>query len=275
MEGSLIWEDLKFFVDTLKILPVSDFLALSENGSYCVSTGTYSENWVYCPEREITPEMAGDVVRFFRECGDSGEAFMWPVYADSEANRKILEGAGLEYAGDLTAMCFVPKNEGLDFSLNDNVNTPLDGGVNSATNSDANTHSPKAAINCNVNASVIIQQVSLPTMADVWAQTAARGFGEEGASESYRKFVEALCGERGRVRMYLAGYGGENAGVYLVTEEPEMTGVYYFAVRPEFRRKGVARAMMTEICRQSAGKRVVLQSTPMGRNFYGAFGFTE
>ncbi len=239
MESSFIWEDLKFFVDSLKILPVSEFLTLTQNGSYCVSTGTYFENWVYCPERITSPESVHEAVRFFEE---RGEAFMWPVYG---GGTKILEGAGLKYAGDLTAMCFVPKNEGHDFSQDGNVNT------------------------------ITIQQVTSPKAAGLCAETAARGFGEEGASESYRKFVEALCGEIGRVRIYLAWYGGKNAGVYLVTEEPEMMGVYYFAVVPEFRRKGVARAMMTEICRQSAGKRVVLQSTPMGRKFYVAFGFEE
>ena len=241
MESNFVWDNLKFFVDTLKFLPVSESLTLSQNGSCCVSTGTYSENWVYCSEREITPEMADMAVNFFRERGDSGETFMWPVYADSESNREILEGAGLIYAGNLTAMCL------------DSAKITL------ARNNDA----------------VKIEGVKSREMAEVWAETASRGFGEDGASDSYRKFAESLCAERERVGLYLAGYGGEYAGTFCVTEDPEMTGVYYFAVVPEFRRKGVARAMMSEICRLSAGRKIVLQATPIGAKFYGAFGFEE
>ena len=235
MNNSDIWEDLKFFVDTLKILPVSESLNLSESGSYCVSTNTDFENWVYCPEREITPETASEAARFFRE---REEAFMWPVY---DGGREILEGAGLVYAGDLTAMYFDPAKMALGRE----------------------------------NEAVRIEQVLLREEAGIWAETASQGFGEDSAPEKYRRFVEALSTERERVGLYLAKYEGEYAGTFLVTDEPEMMGVYYFAVRPEFRRKGIARAMMSGICRLSGGKRIVLQSTPMGRKFYGAFGFEE
>ena len=243
VSDSDIWEDLKFFLDTLKILPVSESLVLSENSSYCVSTNTDFENWVFdgCPEHEITPEMADMVVRFFGERGDSGEAFMWPVYADSDTNRKILALAGLVYAGDLAAMCLDPEKIALGRE----------------------------------NKAVRIEQVTSREDAGIWADTAARGFGEEEASESYRKFVEALSAERERVRLYLAKYDGKYAGTFLVTDEPELMGVYYFAVSPEFRRKGIAREMMSGICSQAGRKKIVLQSTPMGRNFYGAFGFEE
>ena len=235
MNNSDIWEDLKFFVDTLKILPVSESLNLSESGSYCVSTNTDFENWVYCPEREITPEMTDEAARFFRE---REEAFMWPVYG---GGTEILESVGLVYAGDLTAMCLDPAEIALGRE----------------------------------DEAVRIEQVTSSEKAGIWAETASRGFGEDSAPENYRRFVESLSCESGRVRLYLAKYGEEYAGTFLVTCEPEMIGVYYFAVRPEFRRKGIARAMMSEICRQAGKKKVVLQSTPMGRKFYGAFGFEE
>ena len=236
MESNFIWEDLKFFVDTLKSLPVSEALTLSENGSYCVSTNTGFENWVYCPEREITPEMADKAVRFF---GGRGEVFMWPVY---DGGSEILENAGLVYAGDLTAMCI---------------------------------DSAKIALG-RENGAVKVEEVVSREAAGIWAETASRGFGEDGeAPEGCRKFVEALCGERERVRLYLAKYEEEYAGTFLLTEWRGKAGVYYFAVRPEFRRKGIAREMMREICRLSAGKKIVLQATPMGRKFYLAFGFDE
>ena len=237
MENSFICDDLKFFVDMLKSLPVSESLILSEKGSYCVSTGTYAENWVYFPERVTSPEKVNEAVHFF---GERGEAFMWPVY---DGGTEILEGAGLVYAGNLTAMCFSPKK----FS---------DGKVN--------TH-------------ITIERVLSREMADVWADTSYRGFGGEGDTpEEYRRFAGALAADRDKkVSLSAAKIGGEYAGTFLVTDEPEMTGVYYFSTVPEFRRQGIASAMMNEICRLSAGKKIVLQSSPMGRDFYLAFGFTE
>ena len=240
MENSFIWENLKFFIDTLKSLPVSESLTLTPNGSYCVSTGTYSENWVYYPERITSSENVNEAVRFFEE---RGETFMWPVY---DGGSEILEGAGLEYSGDVTAMCFSPKNAGDNFTAHGNVNT------------------------------LVIEQVFSREMADVWADTSFRGFGGEGdAPEEYYRFVRSLAADRKGIFLSAAKVGGEYAGTFLVTDEPDMMGVYYFAVRPEFRRRGIARAMMNEICTLAAGKRIVLQSTPMGRDFYKAFGFEE
>ncbi len=234
MNSNIIWEDLKFFLDTLKNLPISESLTLSVNGSYCVSTGTASENWVYCPEREISPEIVNDVVRFFCE---RDEAFMWPVY---DGGTEILEVAGVIHAGDLAAMCIAPEKvspcvlEGVTFE-----------GVTGEN-------------------------------AGVWAKTMWQGFGGEGdVPEGYCRFAGALACSRENVSLFAAKYFGEYAGAFAVTHEPELAGVYYFATVPNFRRKGVARAMMSEICRLSAGKNIVLQSTPMGMNFYRVFGFTE
>ena len=233
----IIWGSLRFFIDTLKHLPVSEILPLSENGSCCVSTGTASENWVYCPEREITPEIVNDVVRFF---GERDEAFMWPVYADSDSNSEILEGAGVTHAGDLTAMCLAPEK-----------------------------------VSLRVQEGVTFEGVTSEN-AGVWAKTMWLGFGGEGdVPEEYCRFAGALACSRENVSLFATKCCGKYAGTFAVTHEPEFMGVYYFATVPSFRRKGIASAMMTEICRLSAGKRIVLQATPTGAKFYRAFGFTE
>ena len=87
----IIWDELKFFLTRLKSLSVSESMSINDE-SFCVSTGTYYENWIYCPN----PERVNDAANFFRE---RDIAFMWPVY-DSES----LRHTDLIYAGDLTAM---------------------------------------------------------------------------------------------------------------------------------------------------------------------------
>lgn len=233
--NNVIWDDLGFFVKSLKGLPASESLMLSEK-SYCVSTRTESENWVYCPEGISSVESVREAVRFFRE---REEVFMWPVYS---VGREVLGDAGLIYAGDLTAMMFEPESvrrEGRSTEL-------------------------------------MFERVREDNAGE-WAMTAWRGFGgsEEDMPESYGRFVSALSEAKERVGLYLAKCGGESVGVFSVTNEAEMMGVYYFAVVPEFRRRGIAGAMMDEICGLSGGKRIVLQSTPMGKKFYVNYGFRE
>ena len=236
---AVIWEELKFFVNTLKGLHVSINLELSEK-TFCVSTRTYSENWVYFPEGIINPEAVNMAVNFFRE---RDEEFMWPVYS---GGRELLEGAGLIYAGDLAAMMLKPER----VSISD------------------------------YRPDVKIFRSDDP---EEWAITSWLGFGgsDEDFPENYRVFVKALSEAGERISLYSAKYDGENAGVFALTNECEVMGVYYFAVVPDFRRKGIARAMMSEICRYALSsevrspKRIVLQSTPMGHEFYSNFGFTD
>ena len=231
---TMIWEDLCFFVNSLKNLKISESLIISESGSFCVSTGTEAENWVYCPEEITSPEMVNMAVNFFCE---RDEEFMWPVYS---GDGEILANAGLIYAGDLRAMSLVPESVSIADDRPD----------------------------------VKIFRSDDP---DEWALITWRGFGgdHDDFPENYRVFVNALSESRDKVSLYAAKYDGKNAGVFAVTNEAEMMGVYYFAVLPEFRRQGIARAMMNKICILSGGKRIVLQSTPMGRKFYEAFGFEE
>ena len=108
--------------------------------------------------------------------------------------------------------------------------------------------------------------------ANEWARIAWRGFGGkvDGIPENYYKFVDALGKEPS---FTLSAY--MSCGSYLLVNEPDATGVYYFATVPEMRRKGVARAMMNVICSLSKGKKILLQSTPSGLPFYKSFGFVE
>ncbi len=235
---ALMWSGLKFLVDTLKGLRVSRNLELSAE-SFCVSTGTESENWVYFPEQITSLEQVNNAVKFFSE---HEEAFMWPVYS---GGRELLERAGLIYAGDITAMMLNPENVIIPGARDD-------------------------------------VKVLRSDSAEEWAYTSWRGFGggADDLPENYCEFVKALDAEE-RVSLYSAKYDGKNAGVFMLTNEREAVGVYYFAVVPEFRRKGIARAMMSEICRYALScegkspKMIILQSSPMGHKFYSNFGFTE
>ena len=235
----IIWDDLSFFVNCLKSLPVSKNLMLDDKGSCCVSTGTYSENWIYFPENITSPELVNSAVKFFVE---REETFMWPLYS---VGRDILEKAGLFYAGDITAMTIDPAR------------------VNIAA-----TTRPEIEIMCSDNP-------------DEWAITSWRAFGgsKYNFPENYSVFVRALSEAaeepEGKISLYTAKCNDKSAGVFLLTNGPKSTGVYYFGVLPEYRRKGIARAMMNEICSLSTGKNIVLQSSPMGLNFYRNFGFTE
>ena len=169
--------------------------------------------------------------------GERDAVFMWPVY---DGGHDVLESEGLLYAGDLAAMSLDP-----------------------------------AGATLHVKEGVTFERVTRELSGE-WACTAWRGFGgEDGAPESYCRFVRALVDDAENVSVHLAKYAGENAGVFALTNEAERVGVYYFATVPDFRRKGIASAMMSEICRLSGGRKIVLQSTPMGVKFYRSFGFDE
>ena len=169
--------------------------------------------------------------------GERDEAFMWPVY---DGGTEALESGGLLYAGELVAMALDP-----------------------------------AGISLRVKEGVTFERVT-PELSGEFAATAWCGFAGEGdAPESYCRFVGGLVDDAENVSLYLAKYDGRNAGVFALTNELESVGVYYFATVPELRRKGIASAMMSEVCRMSGGRRIVLQSTPMGVKFYRSFGFDE
>lgn len=230
-----VWEDLKFFAVHLRNLHVSESIALGNSGGFCVSTGCEFENWVYFPGCVNDVETVNMAAGFFRE---RGETFMWPVY---DGGIEALGEAGLVHAGHLEAMSFDPSK----------------------------------AAKSHVNPAVTFRAVTREN-SGTWAKCAWSSF-EHGDGEPDTKYfalVEALCDD-GDMSLYVAEVDGEDAGTFLVTNEAGLMGVYYFATRPDFRRKGVASAMMSEICRLSGGRKIVLQATPMGVPFYSAYGFDD
>ena len=166
-----------------------------------------------------------------------GETFMWPVF---DGGCEVLEAAGLLHAGHLEAMSLNPEN----------------------------------AVTNRVNESVIIKPA---TSAKRWAscEWSAFEYGESGVSGEYFALVKALLKDTENFSLYIAELEGVDAGAFLTTNEPELMGVYYFATLPDFRRRGVASAMMKEICKLSNGKKIVLQATPSGVPFYNSFGFED
>ena len=237
MDKNIIWDDFGFFTNNLKNLPVSKSLDLSSK-NFCVSTGCSFESWVYYPEKIINQKDVENVMKFFQEQNIS---FMWPVYSEGE---DILKNSGLLYAGKLIAMSLSLKH------LNTNM--------------------------IDATAPVIVDIKQSSGGVEAWAKTAWRGFGGnfDDTPESYFELVKSFD-ECENFSLYIAKYENKNAGTFLITHEENLTGVYYFATVPEFRRKGIARAMMNEICRLSGNKTIVLQATPSGFPFYKNFGFKE
>ena len=105
-----------------------------------------------------------------------------------------------------------------------------------------------------------------------WAKTAWHAFGGEydDVPENYFELVKAFDEDKNfSLHLY------EDKGSFMLNHSKDWIGVYYFAVIPEERRKGIARSMMNEICKLSGGKKILLQATPMGLPFYENFGFKE
>ena len=233
---NIIWRDLRFFIERLAGLRISGTLRLSDEG-FCVSTDNEAENWVYYPAEVTSHDIARKAADFFAK---KGESFMWPVYDGGE---NVLRDAGLTYAGELAAMSLDPE--------------------------DADTS--------RVNPAVKIEHITSPELGRLWAKTAWYSFGggEDDAPEDYRAFGGALAEDREGISMYIARLDGQPAGTFAVTHEPDLMGVYFVGTVPGLRRKGIAASMMNEVCRMSAGKKIVLQATPIGAKMYKAFGFKE
>lgn len=164
-------------------------------------------------------------------------SFMWPLYG---GGGEILESSGLLYAGDLTAMSYEPEN----IVTTENIS---------------------------------FERVLTHEQAKIFAQTEFIGFGGDSDEppENIITLFDSMKDDQENLSLFIARYKTRPAGTFAITKEENLTGVYYFCVMPEFRRKGIARAMMNEICRLSSGKKNVLQSTPAGVEFYKNFGFSE
>lgn len=112
--------------------------------------------------------------------------------------------------------------------------------------------------------------------ADEWASCEWRAF-EYGSDTVSREYIELSRAffDDDRVSLFAAEKSGSIAGAFMTTNEADLIGVYYFATVPEYRRQGVATAMMNTICSLSEGKPAVLQAAPAGVPFYKAFGFDD
>lgn len=232
-----VWESLKFYLTSLKNLPVSESLMLDGDKGFCVSTGSSWDSWVYYPERLKDSDTVKEILKFFNS---RRIAFLFPVYDADNGSEKICKDCGLFFRENFTAMSFVPKT------------------------------SPET------DPEMKFKHVTSPEMSKEWAETSWRGFGGLGdVGESYYRFVDALSDDRKNLSLYIAEHNGKNSGVFLLTHYEKYAGVFFFATVPEMRRKGIARAMMNEICRLSANKKIVLLSMEGGLLFYKNFGFEE
>ena len=97
--NQFVWDELKFFIERLSSLRVSESLSFSDD-SFCVYTNTNSENMIYDPDCMIDTE---SVMKFFNERDAS---FMWFT-----RNAESLRHSGLIYTGDLIAMSLESKHE--------------------------------------------------------------------------------------------------------------------------------------------------------------------
>ncbi len=227
--------NMRFMMECLKNIPANKSLTLG-NG-FCVSTVTEAENWVCFPDRVNDIETVKSVAEFFRE---REEFFLWPVF---DGGNELLKAGGLIQSEELRAMSLAPDS----------------------------------AVLTRQNASVTFSAVTSREDYARWAKCAWLGFAYEGdePTEDYISFAENLMSCKNFV-LYIAVLHGRDCGVFqTVNDDAGLMGVYYFAVIPEMRRKGIAAAMMDEIRRLSHGKKIVLQATLAGVPFYSAYGFKD
>ena len=234
--NAALWDNLSFFLTRLRDLSPCGSLVLP--GGFCLSTGSCSasENWAFFPGVMPDKELVGKTLSFFEE---RNVPFIWPTEAGNAY--ETLTAAGLKESGRLMVM--------------DRETGGLPEG----------------------NPEVTFHPVSSLEDARRWATTAWRGFDGEGLAPCpFQKVMEAMAEETTCLRLVTARIRGLDVGTFLLALSGVGAGVYYFAVLPEFRRQGVAVAMMAEVGRhvQRMGLSLLtLQSTPAGLPFYRAVGF--
>lgn len=170
-----------------------------------------------------------------------GIPFIWPLFERTPQSIALLTGEGLLERGRLLAM-----------------SRDLSGEL-------------RPQVDC------VFRTVNSAEDSARWAEAVWRGFGGEGgAPDGYLALAGAMRGEKA-LRLMTAQLRGRDVGSFLVAFSKDEAGVYYFSVLPEFRRQGIASAMMEEIRRlaEALGRtRIVLQATPAGVPFYLSAGFS-
>ena len=246
-EREEIWRNLEFFVHALADSH-SRYLQLNSS-CFCVDIGSISasDNWLYYPERSINPDEISRAVDFFAA---ENREFVMPIYSEhDESGLEFLSEYDLQHAGNLLAMSFAcssKKSSELDSRLEFEI---------ARDNSDLG----------------------------IWLETSLLGFGVASSelglfSDGYANLLEAFRNNPGNLLPVIARekISGEYLGSFLIASSENLTGIYYFSVLPEHRRKGVARAMMNFALKISgeSGK-ILLQATPSGIPFYRSFGFRD
>ena len=229
--------NMKFMMECLKNIPANKSLTLGNSEGFCVSTLTAAENWVCFPGCVNDIETVRKAAEFFCE---REEFFLWPVF---DGGNETLKAGGLIQSEELRAMTL-------------------------ASDSPVLTRG---------NDSVTFEAVTSREDSARWAKCAWLGFAYDGGepTDDYISFAENLTACR-NFALYIAVLHGRDCWVFqTVNDDAGLTGVYYFAVIPDMRRKGIAAAMMDEIRRLSRGKKIVLQATLAGVPFYSAYGFKD
>ena len=229
-----VLDNLEFFLTRLRGLSCCRSVDLP-GGGFCLFTGSdsASENWVFRRGAAPDEEAVHAALRFFGECatGEGAAPFIWPL----PEGGGVLPRFGLPERGRLLAMsrgCVGPAD------------APADGGV------------PEASF------VPVLDEAG----AERWAETMWQGFGAgPGAPGNLHVLVRGMRAD-GTLTLVTARIEDQNAGTFLLASAPSSpaAGVYYFAVPPRYRRRGVATAMMAEILRivRRGGKRqVLLQAT--------------
>ena len=240
-----VLDNLEFFLTRLRGLSCCRSVGLP-GGGFCLFTGSdsASENWVFRRGAAPDEEAVHAALCFFGECatGEGAAPFIWPL----PEGGGVLPRFGLPERGRLLAMsrgCGGPADT-------------ADGG----------------------NPEVSFAPVSDEAGAERWAEAMWQGFGAgPGAPGNLRVLVRGIRAD-GTLTLVTARIEDRDAGTFLLASAPSSSaaGIYYFAVPPRYRRRGVATAMMTEILRiaRRGGKwKILLQATPSGVPFYRAAGF--
>lgn len=231
-----VLSNLEFFLRRLGELPGCRSLALPPGG-FCLSTGSDSASENWVFFRGTVEDEA--VVRTaLRFFEACGLPFVWPLLGGGE---EVLAGSGIREAGRLLAMArscdrLVSKED----------------------------------------VRIVFEPVRDDAEADRWADAMWLGFGADSAAPGKTSALVREMRTDGALRLVTARIDGQGAGTFLLALDPSAAGVYYFAVPPRFRRRGVATAMMVEIlrlARREGRSRIVLQATPAGVPFYRSVGF--
>lgn len=120
-------------------------------------------------------------------------------------------------------------------------------------------------------------RVSTPKEVRQWGQTVWKGFGGGVIDAGYAALTRHMAGQSENTLYTLRDGGDAVACGLLHRDVVGGCGLYYFATKPAFRRKGYARRLMNGIAREAAAghDKLLLLATPAGLLFYTDFGFAS